>query len=70
MIPFINRENGELVIRGANIVWYTMMVQFVVYLALGLYLGIEHFKKLQRRKTRVTLTMSNSDMNGEYERVS
>jgi hypothetical protein len=69
MIPFVTQENGEAVIRGANIIWYTMMVQFVAYFALGLYLWVEHVKKLRRRATRVTLTMSNSEMNGEYEKV-
>jgi len=67
--PFVTRENGELVIRGANIVWYTMMVQGIAYAALVFYLIGERIIRHRRKGTRITLTTSNGYLDGDYERI-
>lgn len=69
-VPFVTYENGDMVIRGAwNILWYTFLVQGMCLIAVGAVAVKEYFHDRRRRATRITITTSNSDMSGEYEKV-
>lgn len=69
IFPFMNKENGELVIRGMNIVWFTLFVQSTCIVAFSAVAVKQYIIDRRRKATRITLTMSNGGMSGEYEKV-